>query len=990
MRLTFAADSVEVGRTEEFCSNLLKENMALSKVSSALFILFVYDFVFLLILVAVIAILSGTKRAAFAVMKRNFVGYFSNPTGYVFLCIFVFLTSLAAFWPYEFFNQNLATLDQLNYWFPLIMLVFIPAITMSIWAEEKRQGTDELLLTLPADDFDIVIGKYMAAAAIFTASLLFSQLSTFMTLAILSEGQLDIGLIFTSYLGYWFVGLAMIAIGMIASFLTANLTVGFILGALFNAPLAFASLADSVSPNQRIAAWIASTGIARPFDDFGRGIISSSSVVYFTLVATVAIYTCMVLIGRRHWTGGKDGNTMAWHYLARIFALVVITVALVVTFRSWDLLRHDTTEGKVSSLAPATKKLIRELDSEQPIVIDAFISTDVPEIYARTRYELVNLLKEFRSEAAKGGRTIEVNLYQDIELFSDDAALAEERFGIEPVSRIVREKGTQKQKQFILGAAFRSGLQKVTVPIFEYGIPVEYELVRSINTVASGNRRRIGVVQTGALMMGGYVVGPNQNAVPIPRHVLVEELSRQYDVEAVDLSGPVAPDAYDALLVVQPSSLEPARFERLVEAVKAGVPVAIFEDPVPQLPYITPTSNPNMMPNLQALGGAGAVTKPDIRELWDVLELEIPGKAALQGMYQPDVVWQVYNPYPTLQDEGLDYFAVFIDEDAPGVSKGQALSSESVITSGMNEVLTLYTGAVAAKPDSKLRHIPLLTTGDQSGLISLTNLMEVTRGRSQMTQETTRITPYLSVAMAIEGVVDSAADSAVNPVTDGGSSAAGVRPIRAVYVADTDLMLPQFSAIRADPDSLTEVKYQFQNVTFILNSVDWVAGETDFIEIRKHQPIFASLTMIDSVKQEALAQVRLSSNEFQREFEFADREAQEAQDRRLQKLREEIEKLQRDKVEDQAELQAKQQKFQTQQGLEQRKLEVKRTKMERERNMKIREIERKAAERVTNIQNRVKIAAVAIPCIPPLVVGVIVFASRRLRERESISSSRLK
>ena len=213
--------------------------MALEYVFVSLVTLLIYDIVFLLVLIALVALLSGTKRAAFAVMKRNFVGYFSNPTGYVFLCIFVFLTSVAAFWPYEFFNQNLATLDQLNYWFPLIMLVFIPAITMSIWAEEKRQGTDELLLTLPADDFDIVIGKYMAAAAIFTASLLFSQLSTFVTLSILTEGQLDIGLVFTSYLGYWFVGLTMIAIGMIASFLTGNLTVGFILGFTVQRPPCF-------------------------------------------------------------------------------------------------------------------------------------------------------------------------------------------------------------------------------------------------------------------------------------------------------------------------------------------------------------------------------------------------------------------------------------------------------------------------------------------------------------------------------------------------------------------------------------------------------------------------------------------------------------------------------------------------------------------------------------------------------------------------------
>jgi ABC-2 type transport system permease protein len=382
--------------------------------------------------------------------------------------------------------------------------------------------------------------------------------------------------------------------------------------------------------------------------------------------------------------------------------------------------------------------------------------------------------------------------------------------------------------------------------------------------------------------------------------------------------------------------------------------------------------------------------KPDIRELWNLLDLDIPGQAAMQGLYQPDLVWQVYNPYPTLQDEGLDYFALFIDEDAPGVTEGKALSSDSIITSGMNEVLAMYSGAVSAKPDSKLRHTPLLTTGDQSGLISLQKLMEVRQGRTQMTQETTTNAPYLTIAMAIEGDAESAPPAATTDSAAPGESQQPSNPIRVVYVADSDLMLPQFSAIRADPDSLTEVKYQFQNVTFLLNSLDWVAGETDFIEIRKHQPIFASLTMIDSVQQEALAQVRGQSNEFQREFELADREALEDQDRRLQNLREEIEKLQRDKVEDQAELQAKQQKFQTQQGLEQRKLEVKRTKMERERNMKIREIERKAADRVTNLQNRVKVAAVAIPCIPPLVVGVIVFASRRLRERESISSSRLK
>lgn len=965
--------------------------MNLSAISTAVVTLLLYDVAFLLVLLVLVALLAKSKQAAFAVMKRNFIGYFSNPTGYVFLCIFVFLTSVAAFWPYEFFNQNLATLDQLNYWFPLIMLVFIPAITMSIWAEEKRQGTDELLLTLPADDFDIVIGKYMSAAAIFTASLLFSQLSTFLTLAILTQGELDTGLIFTTYLGYWFVGLMMLAIGMIASFLTGNLTVGFILGALFNAPLAFASLANSLLPSQRAGAIISDSGIARPFDDFGRGVISISSITYFVMAAIVALYVCMVLIGRRHWTGGKDGNTMAWHYLARTVALVLITGGAVVLFRNWDVIRHDATENKTSSLADATKTLIRNLDTKRPIVIDAFISSEVPEQYARTRYELVNLLKEFRSEASKSGRTIEVNLYDNIELFSEEAALAQERFDIVPVTRMVREKGSYQQKQLILGAAFRSGLQSVTIPVFEYGIPVEYELVRSINTVARGDRKRIGIVSTDARLMGGAVMS-GMSFQQVEKHPLVDELEKQYEVEAVELDGAVLPGQYHALVAVQPSSLSPERFARLVDAVRSGVPTAIFEDPLPFAQGFIPGTGEPKQAAGGMFGGGGPEPKGDIRQLWDVLQLEVPGGPSMMApnLYSPSLVWQQYNPYPNL-DMNTNSLWLFIDEGAPGADG--AVSTEHPVTDGLRQVLALFAGGVNAKTDASLQHTPLLRTGLLSGTIGGDAAQRVLSGQSSLMREEGPPTGSSTIAMAIEG----AAPAATSEDAEGGegeeAAAAAEQPIKAIYVADIDLMLPVFLQLRADPNQAQDLRFQFQNVSFLLNTIDYLTGELDYLEIRKHEPVFSTLQMIAEVKEDASARVRAQGKEFQDQFDSLIRDAQEKIDAELKTLRDEVTEMQQKSADgsvSRAVAQEKVQQFQIKQRALQNELDRRRIRAERERDKSIREIQREADLTVTQLQNRVKAAAVALPCIPPLVIGVIVFASRRLRERENISKSRLK
>ena len=339
-----------------------------------------------------------------AVFKRDFVSYFANPTGYVFICVFVLLSTIAAFWPNEFFVTNLANLDQLNKMFPFIMLVFIPAVTMAIWAGERRQGTDELLLTIPAADLHIVVGKYLAGVAIYSVALLFSLVCNYSVLAFL--GDPDTGLLVGTYVGYWLVGLAMLAAGMVASFLTSNLTVAYVLGAVFNVPLVFAVKADVIS-SREMAMAIKQWSIGEQFRDFGRGIISLSGLVYFGAIVAVALYASMVLIGRRHWIRGRVGYLlMGAHYLVRGGSLVVIAIAVIVFFNHYDR-RPDVTSERLSSLSPDTVKLLKNLQVERPVQIEAFVSPTVPEAYVQTRADLLTMLRELHR---RGGETVEVRV----------------------------------------------------------------------------------------------------------------------------------------------------------------------------------------------------------------------------------------------------------------------------------------------------------------------------------------------------------------------------------------------------------------------------------------------------------------------------------------------------------------------------------------------------------------------------------------------------
>jgi len=985
-------------------------------------------------------------KVLLAVFKRNFVSYFASPTGYVFICVFVTLSGFAAFWPDDFFSTNRANLDQLNYWFPFIMLLFIPAITMSIWADERQQGTDELLLTLPASDFDIVLGKYLAALAIYSVSLLFSLVCNYWVLAFL--GDPDTGLFVSTYFGYWLIGLAMLAIGMAASFFTGNLTVAYILGALLNAPLVLAVWAHAIFERE-VALAVKSWSVGAQFEEFGRGIIGTGGLAYFLLITGVMLYVSMVLIGRRLWHGGQITlpnvvfyplailtwlvagfvlylvfyaagffgllalmSSASWvsfsiailallalfvpavyvyvvwfrgkwfprrvtlmpvHYAVRVTSLGVGAACLIGFFQIFNL-RLDCTSEQLSSLSPDTIKLLESLDPKNPVYVEAFISEDVPELYVQTRLELLTMLREL---ANRGGKNVRLRI-NDTRRFTDEAERADKRYGISHRQVAAESRGVVEYEDIYMGVAFTCGLEKVILPFIDRGIPIEYELVRSISTVIQQERKKIGVLRTDAPLYGRFNMQTMSSTSDWP---IIEELQKQYEVTEVDPTNPIT-ERYDALLAVQPSSLGPDEMRNFVDAVRGGQPTAIFEDPLPFFaPSVPATSQPRRPMGNPMFGGGQQQPKGDISELWRLLGIDFT---------QNQIVWQDYNPYPKVSrfDEVQEF--VFVD---PACGAEEPFNETDPITSKLQHMLFPFPGAISKLNISTMEFTPLVRTGTETGTTEYDDMMyrplgpfgpaDVNPRRKQLPGSI----PYILAAHITgkaphdptggDGNGDNGEDE--NADKDRGNGEVNV-----VLVADIDMLTAPFFQLREQGEIPgAGLHFDFDNVTLLLNVLDSLAGDDRFIDLRKRRPRHRPLTRIDNLMEEARKATRKARREQQQKVDKAQEKEQKILDDEIEKLREDMKKRAISSVEIANRLGMKQKAGQ-------RRLDAKIEELEQERDKRIDEIASRLKDNVRQLQDWYKLMAVALPPMPPLALALIVLLTRRAREREGVARTRLR
>jgi ABC-2 type transport system permease protein len=233
--------------------------------------------------------------ATTAIAKRDLRAYFNSPVAYIVGAVYMLLSG------YLFFNTLFIERQaEMRGYFSLCPMLFsfiIPAITMRLIAEEKGSGTLELLITMPVRDWEVVVGKFLAGLGLLAVILGLTLVYAF---TLNSLGSIDKGPTYGGYLGLLLMGGAYVAIGLMASALTKNQIVAFILAFAISFTLYLFGRIVQIVP-QSLQPVISFLSIDGHFESISRGVIDSRDVIYYLSVITVCLVVGTVSLESRKW-----------------------------------------------------------------------------------------------------------------------------------------------------------------------------------------------------------------------------------------------------------------------------------------------------------------------------------------------------------------------------------------------------------------------------------------------------------------------------------------------------------------------------------------------------------------------------------------------------------------------------------------------------------------------------------------------------------------
>lgn len=335
----------------------------------------------------------------FTLFKKELSSFFSSLIGYLTIIVFLVLTGLML-WVFKsdfnILDFGYAGMDGLFIIGPFLYLFLIPAITMRMFAEEKKNGTMELLLTKPLSEMKLIWAKFLAGFVLVFISLLPTLVCYFSVVALGDPvGNVDTGSVMGSYIGLLMLGAAFVAIGLFASSITNNQIVAFILAALMSAfmHLGFEAIYHmGFLGNADL--FVRSMGMSYHYESISRGVLDSRDVIYFASVIAVFMMATRIVLQSRKWHGWRNKKDLRRSHWIELAAGVLIVV-FVNVIGYYVFGRLDLTSEKRYTLSKSTKKLLKKID--EPILYRVYLEGEFPADFKRLQNETKEMLNQFRA-----------------------------------------------------------------------------------------------------------------------------------------------------------------------------------------------------------------------------------------------------------------------------------------------------------------------------------------------------------------------------------------------------------------------------------------------------------------------------------------------------------------------------------------------------------------------------------------------------------------
>ena len=229
--------------------------------------------------------------------KKEIKSYFNSPIAYLVVLFFVLFSNIYFLFFNQFIARNVASLRGYFDLMPLIFIMLLPSITMRSWAEEKKSGTEELLLTLPLTNWELVLAKYFSS---FTLLVIMFAVTLFVPLTLGALGSFERGQIFGEYFGTLLLGAAGLAIGQFISSVTSNQISAYIFSVV---AILFITMVGDISlfvnPAATISKILNYLSFTYHYDSFRKGLIDTRDLLYFLLIITYFLYLNVKVINLR-------------------------------------------------------------------------------------------------------------------------------------------------------------------------------------------------------------------------------------------------------------------------------------------------------------------------------------------------------------------------------------------------------------------------------------------------------------------------------------------------------------------------------------------------------------------------------------------------------------------------------------------------------------------------------------------------------------------